>query len=173
MCVGAGSKDADPSARNALLETTEAGRDAPACVAAVVSIAADDDAVLAWLGARAETGLLGAASRERSFPCTKLGKAWAGALATRTREAYPALTVPLAQALTRCTADLDGIAADALRRAPATHALVVQAIDPWADYRGALRGTCAALPALMQAKEPAVVRERASDALSHACAMPG
>jgi hypothetical protein len=173
MCMGIASTDADPIARTALTETTEAGRDAPACVDAVVAAAAVDDAVLVWVAERAETGLLGAASRERTLPCAKLGRAWAGAFATRPRETYPALTVPLGRALARCTSDLDGVVADTLRRAPATHPLIVQAIDPWADYGGALRATCATLSPLLQSKDPAAVRERASDALAHTCAAHG
>ena len=56
---------------------------------------------------------------------------------------------------------------------PSSHAVVVQAIDPFAGYGDSLRATCAALPAVTTGHDNAVVRERAADALAHACITPG
>jgi hypothetical protein len=49
----------------------------------------------------------------------------------------------------------------------------VEAIDPFGAYGTALRATCAALPAVAGgARDSAIIRERASDALNHACKPP-
>jgi hypothetical protein len=174
MCRGIASKDADPDARKTLVEAPEAARDSPRCVDAVVAIAADDDATLGWLAVKGEPGLLGAASKEERIPCARLHVVWTKALTTRPVEVYPALTVPLAYAVKRCTPEMDGVLADAIVHLPATHAFVVAAIDPFTTYGTALRATCAALPLVAEgARDSPVVRERASDAINHACKAPG
>jgi hypothetical protein len=174
MCRGLASKDAGADARKTLVEAPEAARDSPDCVDAVVAIAADDDATLGWLAVKGEPGLLGAASKEERIPCARLHVAWAKALTTRPVEVYPALTVPLAYAVKRCTPEMDGVLADAIAHLPATHAFVVAAIDPFTTYGTALRATCAALPLVAAGgKDSAVVRERANDAINHACKAPG
>jgi short subunit dehydrogenase-like uncharacterized protein len=99
--------------------------------------------------------------------------AWTKALATRPVETYSALTVPLGYAVKRCTPEMDGVLADAIAHLPATHAFVVQAIDPFTAYGNGLRATCAALPMIAGGRDAAVVRERANDALNHACRTPG
>jgi hypothetical protein len=68
---------------------------------------------------------------------------------------------------------MDGVLADAIAHFPATHAFVVEAIDPFDGYGNALRATCASLPSVAGGKDAAVVRERATDALNHACKTPG
>ena len=69
---------------------------------------------------------------------------------------------------------MDGVLADAIVHLPASHALVVEAIDPFASYGNGLRATCAALPTVVASgQDTAVVRERATDALTHACKAPG
>jgi hypothetical protein len=173
MCTGIAAGDSDDGARQALLAVPEASRDAPACVTAVVVVAAVDETALAWLAETGEPGLLGAAGKSNSMPCARLHGAWVKAFAARPATAYSALTVPLGYAVKRCPAQMDGILADALAHAPSSHAIVVEAIDPFASYGDALHATCAALPAVTSGHDSAVVRERAADTLAHACITPG
>ena len=169
MCRGIASPKADRDARRVLLEVPEPARDAAACVEAVVRASADDDAALGWMAESGEPGLLGAAGTNPLMPCTRLHLVWTKALADRPADIYPALTVPLGYAVKRCPAEMDGVLADAIVRLPLTRAVVVDAIDPFAPYEGALHATCAALPAVAVGRDPLIVRERASDALNHAC----
>jgi hypothetical protein len=170
MCRGIASTSADADARRVLLAVPQAGRDSPSCVDAVVRAAADDDAALAWLALLAEPGLLGAAGTSSAFPCARLHVAWSKALASRPVEIDSPLTVPLGYAVKRCPAQLDGVLADAIVRLPATRPIVIEAIDPFGAYDGALQATCAALPAVAEGgRDTAIVRERANDTLSHAC----
>jgi hypothetical protein len=169
MCRGIASPKADRDARRALLEVPESARDAGACVEAVVRIAADDDVALAWVAERGEPGLLGAAGTSALLPCPRLHWIWTKALSDRPADVYAALKVPLGYAVKRCPAEMDGVLADAIVRLPLTHGVVVDAIDPFAAYDGALHATCAALPAVAVGRDPLIVRERASDALGHAC----
>jgi len=170
MCRGIASKASSSEARRVLLAVPEAARDAPSCVDAVVRVAADDEAALVWLATRGEPGLLGAAGSSGAFPCTRLHVVWTKALTSRPPETYPALTVPLGYAVKRCAAELDGVLADAIVHLPATREVVIQAIDPFGAYGGALQATCAALPAVAAGRrDSAIVRERAEDALNQAC----
>jgi len=70
---------------------------------------------------------------------------------------------------------MDGVLADAIVHLPATRGVVVSAIDPFTGYGSALKATCAALPAVAGAggKDAPIVKERANDALNHACKAPG
>jgi hypothetical protein len=173
MCRGIASKTSDADARRALLAVPENARDAPPCVDAVVRVAADDDAALAWVALQGEPGLLGAASGSSVLPCPRLHEAWTKALASRPPEDHAALTVPLSYAAKRCTADMDGVLADAIVHMPRTRGVVIQAIDPFGAYGGALHATCAALPSVAGGgRDSAIIRERASDALNHACKPP-
>ena len=170
MCRGIASKGADPDARKALLAAPVASRDDKLCVDAVVGLAVDDDPTLFWLAETGEPGILGAAGKDVRLPCARLHVAWTKALAARAADVYSALTVPLGYAVKRCTADMDGVVADALAHLPATHAFVVEAIDPFEGYGGALKATCAALPLVAAGgRDAAVVRERARDAINHGC----
>jgi hypothetical protein len=173
MCRGIASKGAAVEAHKALLAAPVAARDSPMCVSAVVRIAADDDNALGWLGERGEPGILGAAGKEEALPCARLHVAWTKALASRDKSLYSALTVPLGYAVKRCPAEMDGVLADAIVRLPATHTIVVDAIDPYDGYAGALHATCAALPMVAGGRDSARVRERAGDALMHSCKGPG
>jgi hypothetical protein len=173
MCRGLASKDVSADARKTLVEAPESARDSPTCVDAVVTLAAEDDPTLAWLAVKGEPGLLGAASKDEHLPCPRLHLVWTKALTTRPVEVYAALNVPLARAVTRCTPQMDGVLADAIVHLPATHAVVVAAIDPFTTYGTALHATCEALPLVVAtARDSAVVRERASDAINHACKAP-
>jgi hypothetical protein len=173
MCNGIASGAADNDARAALTQVPEQARDAPACVEAAVRAAAEDEGALAWLAERAEPGILGAAGKSSALSCARLHVAWVKAFAARPTSVYPALTVPLGYAVTRCAPDLDGVLADAIVHVPAARTVVVQAIDPFTSYGEGLRATCAALPLVAGGPDPAIVRERAADALSHACKPPG
>jgi hypothetical protein len=173
MCIGIASPQADPDARKALLDVPEAARDAQNCVAAVVTVAADDEQALTWLATTGEPGLLGAAGKSLAMPCAQLHVAWVQAFASRPPAQYSALTVPLGYAVTRCAPEMDGVLADAIVHHPASHAIVVAAIDPFTSYGDGLRATCAALPVVAGGKDTPVVRERATDALLHACHAPG
>jgi hypothetical protein len=173
MCRGIASKGADPDARKVLLEVPQSARDAPSCVDAAVRAAADADSALAWLALQAEPGLLGAAGNSDALPCTRLHVAWTRALTSRPPEVYSALTVPLGYAVKRCSTEMDGVLADAIVHLPATRAIVVAAIDPFGSYGNQLHATCAILPSVVTgARDTAFVRERASDALNHACKAP-
>jgi hypothetical protein len=174
MCRGIAAQDASADARKALLQVPVSSRDADGCVDAVVHIAAEDEATLDWLGDHGEPGMLGAAGKLETLPCPKLHVVWTRVLASRTAGEYSALTVPLGYAIKRCTADMDGVIADSIVHRPATHGFVVQAIDPFDGYGKGLRATCAALPRVASdGRDSAVVRERATDALYHACKAPG
>ena len=173
MCIGIGSPQADDDAHKVLLAVPMAARDAITCVEAVVHVAADDDATLTWLATKGEPGLLGAAGKSLAMPCAQLHVAWVRAFAGRPTSQYPALTVPLGYAVTRCAPQMDGVLADAIVHLPQAHAVVVAAIDPFATYGDGLRATCAALPSIASGPDTPVVRERASDALNHACHPPG
>jgi len=174
MCRGVAAQDASADARKTLLQAPVSSRDATGCVDAVVHIAAEDEATLDWLGDHGEPGLLGAAGKLETLPCPKLHVVWTRALTSRTADEYSALTVPLGYAIKRCTADMDGVVADSIVHLPATHAFVVQAIDPFDGYGKSLRATCAALPRVAgDGRDSAVIRERATDTLDHGCKAPG
>ena len=172
MCRGIASKDAAPDARRALLDAPASSRDADACVDGVVHLASEDERTLDWLADLGEPGLLVAASKSEALACPRVHGLWARVLSNRHPEVYSALTVPLSYAIKRCTAAMDGVLADAIVRLPLTHAVVVSAIDPFTGYGAGLRATCAALPAVAGGKDPAIVRERASDTLAYACKAP-
>jgi hypothetical protein len=172
MCRGIAIFGGDADARNALIEAPLTSRDDPACVDAVVRVSADDDAALTWLAERGEPGLLGAAGKSGVLPCARLHFAWVKAFAERPTDVYAALGVPLGYAVKRCAAEMDGVLADAIVHSPGAHGVVMQAVDPFGSYSEALHATCAALPIIVGGKDSAVVRERASDALHHACVAP-
>jgi hypothetical protein len=172
MCKGIGT-GADIDTRKVLIQVPETSRDDAACVDAVVRASVDDEAVLDWMAEKGEPGILGAAGKGSALPCPRLHVAWAKALAARPPDSYSALTVPLSYATKRCPADLDGVLADTIQRVPAAHEVVLRAIDPFESYGTSLRATCAALPSVATGKDSALLKERASDALSHACKPPG
>jgi hypothetical protein len=136
-----------------------------------VKLAGEDDDVLTWLATKGEPGLLNAAGKGELMPCARLHLVWQKALAERPPESYPALVVPLQNALKRCPAELDGVVADAITKNPATNVVTVGALDAFASYGGKLRATCAALPAAAVAKSPPIIRERARDAIGHMCVL--
>lgn len=172
ICRGIASSDSSADARKSLTTVPPASRDNAYCVDAVVKLAADDDETLGWLATGSEPGILGSAGKSELMPCGRLHTLWGKALAERPPESHSALVVPLSNALKRCPKELDGVLADSITRLPATHFVVVGAIDAFGSYGGNLKATCAALPAVAaNAKAPAVTRERARDALAHSCTL--
>ncbi len=169
MCRGLGSRDSDAEARSILLGAPEQARDSQACVDAVVRIAVDDDAALRWLAEQGEPGMLGAAGKDDTFPCARLHEAWTRALASRPKEAYAAMTVPLGYAVKRCPAEMDGVLADSIVHLPMTRVVVIDALDPFDHYGRSLHATCAALPLVAGGSDAARIKERATDALYHGC----
>jgi hypothetical protein len=169
MCRGIASHDADPDARKVLLGGPVTSRDHASCVDAIVIISTEDDEALAWMGERGEPGLIGAAGKTETLTCPRLHVAWTKALAARPADQYSALTVPLGSALKRCTAEMDGVLADGIAHMPAAHSVLLGAIDPFEGYGSKLHATCAALPLVAGSRDPEILKERARDALSHAC----
>lgn len=169
MCGGIATAAASADAKSALRDVPEKSRDNAACVGAVITIASTDDDTLRWVATKAEPGLVGAVSKEGAVACARVHTLWADALANRPASQYPALTVPLAQAVKRCPGTMDGVLADAIRAKPESHAAVVGAIDPFSGDDTQLKATCAALPAVLRGRASAITRERAGDALAHGC----
>src|SRR6202040_1910105 len=95
MCRGIGSPDSSPDAQRVLLRVAASSRDNESCVEAVLKLAQESDATLAWLGTNAEPGLLSSAGSHEEFPCSRLKPLWATVLTTRPPATHSALTVPL------------------------------------------------------------------------------
>jgi hypothetical protein len=169
MCRGIGSPDASEEARRVLMTAPPASRNNESCVQAVLRLAETSDATLDWLARTAEPGLLSAAGRSEEFPCARLKMLWTTALAARTPADHGGLTVPLENAVNRCAPQLDATLADALANAPATHPLVVAAVDPFGREIADLKATCSALRSVVHSRDSSIVRERADQALSHGC----
>jgi len=131
-------------------------------------VAVADDVALEWLAKTAEPGLLSAAGRSEEFPCARVKILWTTALAARAPE-EGGLTVPLTNAVRRCARELDATLADALAHAPATHPLVVAAVDPYGSEIADLKATCGALRSVANGRDSSIVRQRADDAVSHGC----
>ena len=172
MCRGIASQEADADARKVLVSVPVGSRDHASCVDAVVVISTADDQTLAWMGAQGEPGLLGAAGKTETLPCPRLHVAWTKALAARGADQYAALTVPLGSAVKRCTEEMDGVLADGIAHMPAAHSVLLGAIDPFEGYGSKLHATCTALPMIATGRDPEILKERARDALAHACKAP-
>lgn len=168
MCDGMSTPDASNDAKSTLLAVPIQGRDHSSCVNVVMSLAATDDAVLGWLGVNAEPGLLNAAGKG-TLPCPRMVMAWKRALLERPPETFAALTVPLSIAMKRCPAPFDPMIAEILNGAPSTRATVVMAVDPFGSETTEMPLTCKMLGPISRSGESPRVRERAEDALSHAC----
>jgi hypothetical protein len=169
MCSGVGSPEASNDTKSALLGAPETSRDHVNCVNVVIAMASSDDNVLGWLGYGAEPGLLNAAGKAPAFPCPRLQVAWRRALVDRAPETYPALSVPLQQALKRCWMALDPVLSEVLSQVPAAHKCIVQALDPYGVETADMKATCKALVPIANGRGDALVRERAADALAHSC----
>ncbi len=169
MCGGIASPTADADSRVTLRNVPAESRDDTACMGAVVTLAATDDAMMRWLAQAAEPGLLGAASKLPTLDCVRLHRVWTDALAARDASQAAALTVPLSSAVKRCPAQMDGVLADALRTRPDAQAAVAGALDPFSPDDAQLTATCAALHVVAAGHAPAIAKERAADALAHGC----
>jgi hypothetical protein len=168
MCDGMAGPDASNDAKSTLLALPIQGRDNPSCVNVVMSLAASEDAVLGWLGVNAEPGLLNAAGKG-TLPCPRMIVAWKRALLERPPETFAALTVPLSIAIKRCASAFDPMLAEVLTGAPAARTAIVMALDPFGSETTEMPATCKALAPVARTGENARVRERAEDALTHAC----
>jgi hypothetical protein len=170
MCRGIASSDASADAKKTLTQVPVESRDDRWCVDAAIHVAADDDDAATWLAKTAEPGLLIAAGTDDSMPCAKLHTIWSKAIAERPAALYSALIVPLGDAIKRCPQEMDGVLADAITRLPASHPLVVMAIDPFSDNTNGLKATCAALAKVgSSGRDSGRVREHAMDTLAGGC----
>ena len=169
MCRGIAMPDTSADAHKTLLSVPASSRNDSACVDAAVRLAGSDDAALTWIASAGEPGILGAAGKSEVIACARVHTLWARALDQRSPDVYPALVVPLSNAIRRCTLDMDGVLADALNRLPKTHSVVVNAIDPFDAYSKNLKATCEALAKLDYGGDPAILRERARDTREHGC----
>jgi hypothetical protein len=169
MCRGIGSPDASAEARRVLMRVPASSRDDASCIESALKLAAENDVALEWLASTAEPGLLSAAGSHDDFPCVRLKGAWSMALGTRPGAQSTMLTVPLGSAVKRCAPLMDAVLADALARLPATHALIVGAVDPYSNETSDLKATCASLGPIARGRDAALVRERAAEALAHGC----
>lgn len=168
MCDGIALPEASGDARSLVLAVAPASRDDPSCVALIIDLAANEDAVLGWLAANAEPGLLTATAKS-NLPCPRLAAVWQKALTTRPPEAHPALAVPLQLSVRRCNKDLDPILGDLLAKAPRARATILKAIDPFGGELGEMSETCKALRAGYANGEAPLIRERARDAVASGC----
>lgn len=167
MCSGIGLPEASGDAKSTLLAVPAEARDAPACVAAVIEMAATEDVVATWIAVSAESGLLGVAAQS-TLPCPRLALVWQKALTERAPNA--AMTVPLQRSIARCATAMDPILAELLAKAPRARPTVISSLDPFGTELASLKETCAALKRGYANGESPIVRERASDALAHGCA---
>jgi hypothetical protein len=168
MCAGIGTADASADAKALLIAVPPTSRDSSSCVDTTIALAAASDAALAWLGGKAEPGLLTAAANAPAFPCARLHTAWVHALAERSPEQQGALTVPLSAAIKRCSSALDGVLADTLRTGT-WNSLVVQSLSPYAVQDAQLTATCTGLPHIAPSTLSSVLRERQGDILAYGC----
>jgi hypothetical protein len=169
MCRGIGSPDASDEARQMLMRVPSTSRDDESCIEEVLKLATDNDTALEWLATVAEPGLLSAAGNHDDFPCPRLKGVWSLALVGRPAAQSSMLTVPLLNAVKRCALALDPVLAEGLRRLPASHPLIVAAVDPYASETSDLKGTCDALRPVASGRDGPLVRERAREAVTNAC----
>lgn len=168
MCRGLAITEASLEAR-AVLRSSPGYRDDPACLDVLMKLAADDASWFTWLAKDAEPGLLSAAGKDPSIPCRRLTDLWKSVMDQRAPETYGALTVPLSHGLRRCSPELDGVVASNLRKHPKAHAFIVGAVDPYAGLFGSMPLVCGELAILARSRGPALVQERALDAITHGC----
>lgn len=168
MCDGIGLPDASGDAKSLVLSVKPEARDSPSCVANVVAMAGNEDSVLAWLATKAEPGLVSVVAKS-ALTCTRLGSIWQRALVERPTADHAALSVPLKLSTNRCGKELDPILADLLGKAPGSRACIIQSLEPFSADLADLPQTCKALKGGWLRGEPARLRERANDAVTHGC----
>jgi hypothetical protein len=168
MCDGIALPEASGDARSLVLAVAPGSRDDPSCVALIIDMAANEDAVLGWLAANAEPGLLTATAKS-NLPCPRLATVWQKALTSRPPEAHPALAVPLQLSVKRCNKDLDPVLGELLAKAPRSRATILKALDPFGGDLTDMSETCKALRAGYANGEAPLVRERARDAMTNGC----
>jgi hypothetical protein len=168
MCDGIALPEASGDARSLVLAVAPGSRDDPSCVALIIDMAANEDAVLVWLATNAEPGLLTATAKS-NLPCARLATVWQKALTSRPPEAHPALAVPLQLSVKRCNKDLDPVLGELLAKAPRSRATILKAIDPFGGDLTGMSETCKALRAGYANGESPLIRERARDAMTNGC----
>ncbi|MBS2017217.1 MAG: hypothetical protein JST00_30320 [Deltaproteobacteria bacterium] len=167
MCDGIGLPEASGDAKSILLAVPPEGRDHQSCINVVLTMAATEDVLLAWLATGAEPGLLSAAAKG-TLPCARLATIWNKGLVERPAESHAALAVPLQLSIKRCAVTLDPVLGDLLTKAPRSRGAILLAIEPFSDMAD-LKQTCKAMRGGWVAGEPPRVRDRAQDALAHGC----
>lgn len=168
MCDGIALPEASGDARSLVLAVAPGSRDDPSCVALIIDMAANEDAVLGWLAANAEPGLL-TATVKSNLACPRLATVWQKALTSRPPEAHPALAVPLQMSVKRCTSALDPVLGDLLAKNPRARATIIKAIDPFGGDLNGMTETCKALRAGHANGESPQIRERGRDAVTNGC----
>lgn len=167
MCDGIGLPEASGDAKSLLLAVPAEGRNNNSCINVVLNMATTEDVLLDWLATGAEPGLLSAAAKS-SLPCARLATIWNKGLVERPAESHSALAVPLQLSIKRCSRELDPVLADLLTKAPRSRGAILLAIEPFSDMSD-FKLTCKAMRGGWVAGEPARVRDRAQDALTHGC----
>jgi hypothetical protein len=168
MCEGIALPEASGDARSLVLAVAPDSRDDPSCVALIIDMAANEDAVLGWLAANAEPGLLTATAKS-TLPCARIAAVWHKALTSRPPEAQPALAVPLQMSVKRCSREHDPVLGELLAKNPRARATIVRAIEPFGGDLNGMPETCKSLRAGYANGESPLIRERARDAVSNGC----
>jgi hypothetical protein len=168
MCDGIGLPEASGDAKSLVLAVPPEARDNESCVGIVLDMATKEDVVLGWLATGAEPGLLSQVAKS-SLACPRLATIWSKGLAERPPGGFAALSVPLQVSIRRCAPTLDPVLADALEKAPASRACIVNAVDPFGGELVDMKKTCRMLGRNFMFAESARVRERASDAVANGC----
>jgi len=168
MCDGIALPEASGDSRSLVLAVPPESSDDPSFVPLIIDMAANEDAVLGWLAANAEPGLLTATAKS-NLSCPRLAIVWQKALTTRPPEAHPALSVPLQLSVKRCSKDLDPVVGDLLTKNPRARATIVKAIDPFGGDLGDMSETCKVLRAGIANGEAPLIRERAHDGATNGC----
>lgn len=168
MCDGIALPETSGDAKSTLLAVPIEARDHPSCVTAVIEMAATEDVVSNWIATGAEIGLLGVAAKS-TLPCPRMAAIWKKALTERQPDA--AMTVPLQRTIARCASTMDPVLAEVLGSAARARPIVISAVDPFGNELTGMRATCLALRKPGPAGESKLVRERANDAVAHACGL--
>jgi len=168
MCDGVALPEASGDARSLVLAVQPESRNDDSCVSLIIDMAANEDAVLGWLAANAEPGLLTATAKS-NLPCPRLATVWQKALTSRPPEAHAALAVPLQLSVKRCNTALDPVLGELLAKAPRSRATILRAIDPFGGDLADMKETCKSLRAGVANGEAPLVRERARDAVASGC----
>lgn len=168
MCDGIALPEASGDARSLVLAVAPESRNHDSCVGLVLDMAANEDAVLGWLAANAEPGLLTATAKS-NLACPRLATVWQKGLTARPAESHAALAVPLQLSVRRCNAALDPVLGEVLAKNPRARATIIRAVDPFGGDLADMHETCKSLRAGYANGESPLIRERARDAIANGC----